>query len=113
MESPRISNASGLKDRVAETVARNLDPRRSTVALGLEVAAASLRKATRLLPGARPMARPAFTTADSLDAAANYVRNHDVRAIATDAGQRIKRHPGAALLTAAALGFLLARALRR
>ncbi len=48
-----------------------------------------------------------------METAAGYVRDQDLRAMLSDIQQTAKRHPGATLLTAAAVGFLLARALFR
>ena len=48
-----------------------------------------------------------------MQTAADYVREQDVQGMISDAGRGVKRHPGATLLTAAAVGFLLARTLSR
>ena len=51
-------------------------------------------------------------TADRVDATARYVRKNGAKEMASDVGELVKAHPGKALLVAAAVGFLAARALR-
>jgi hypothetical protein len=75
------------------------------VARGIDAAAASLQARADRLPGEK-VASAARKTAQAMESAADYVREQDVR-------QATRRHPGAVLLAAAALGFMLARALRR
>jgi hypothetical protein len=48
-----------------------------------------------------------------MEAAAEFVRDHDVETMIDDARQLVRRRPGATLLAAAALGFVLARAFSR
>ena len=88
------------------------DPR-STLAQGLESAANSLHDRAESLPGGDKIVRAAETAAGAMDSAADYVRNQDLRAMASDLRQIIRRHPGATLAIAAGLGFLLVRALSR
>jgi ElaB/YqjD/DUF883 family membrane-anchored ribosome-binding protein len=54
----------------------------------------------------------AHATADKIQAAADYLREHDARAMAEDLGEVVKRYPGQALAAAAVVGFLAGRALR-
>ena len=49
----------------------------------------------------------------SRQAIADYVRGQDFGAMVEDLGRLARKHPGATLLTAAAVGFLLARSLSR
>lgn len=44
---------------------------------------------------------------------ADYVREHEFDDMVSDAKEFARKHPGAILLTAAAVGFLLARSLSR
>lgn len=75
-------------------------------------AAFSLHERADRLPSGT-VARAAHTTADALQSTADYFRYQDLRGAARDLRQLVKRHPGATLLVAGALGFLLARGLSR
>jgi hypothetical protein len=101
--------ASDLGHRVADSV----DDKRGAVASGLESAASTLREKAEAMPGTAKVARAARATAGAVETAADYVREQDVRGMLSDVGRGVKRHPGATLLTAAAVGFLLVRALSR
>ncbi|HEY6516896.1 MAG TPA: hypothetical protein VIY50_12180 [Steroidobacteraceae bacterium] len=64
-------------------------------------------------PGGDAVKNAAHSAADALSSTAEYVRGHDLEEMRADVGKLVKDHPGAALLTAAALGFLVARSLSR
>ena len=49
----------------------------------------------------------------AMEDAADYLRDQDLRAMLSDVRDTVTRHPGAALLVAGALGFVIARALTR
>jgi ElaB/YqjD/DUF883 family membrane-anchored ribosome-binding protein len=78
----------------------------------MEAAAESLHSRADRMPGGEKVANAAHTAADAVERAADYVRDQDVRAMLSDVREAVKRHPGAMLLTAAAVGFLIARGLR-
>lgn len=86
---------------------------RDMLARRIQSAASTLRSRASWLPGRYKVARAAHTTADVMESAADYVREQDVRGMMADARQIARRHPGATLLTAAALGFLIVRSLSR
>jgi hypothetical protein len=48
-----------------------------------------------------------------MESAAGYVREHGVEDVVSDAKELARRHPGAVLLTAAAVGFMLVRSMSR
>ena len=54
----------------------------------------------------------AHTTADKIQVAADYLREHDTRAMMQDFEGLVRRYPGAALAAAAVVGFFAGRALR-
>jgi len=54
----------------------------------------------------------AHTTADKIQVAADYLREHDTRAMMRDFEGLVRRYPGAALAAAAVVGFFAGRALR-
>jgi hypothetical protein len=58
-------------------------------------------------------ASAADATAEAIEAAAEYVRDSDLRDMLADVRRIVKEHPGAALVAVAAAGFLLARAISR
>ena len=90
-----------------------LDEQRENITDRIDSAASSLHEQAERLPLGEKVAGAAHTTADALERAAGYVRDQDVEEILSDAQQIVKRHPGVALLAAAAAGFLLARAISR
>lgn len=52
----------------------------------------------------------AHTAADALSSTADYVREHDVKSMLSDLLKLARNNPGPALLTAAVMGFFVARA---
>ena len=83
------------------------------VASAIDSAAAALRERTETMPGGQKVAGAANTAADAMESVADYVRDQDLRSMLSDAQQIVRKHPGATLVTAAAIGFLLARSLSR
>ena len=108
-----IPNADSLgvsKGKAAEMgqrVADKIDENRDAAASGLESAAGALREKADTFPGGEKVANAAHATADAVGVAADYVRDNDVKAMLTDVQKLVKNNPGVALLTAAALGFLI------
>jgi hypothetical protein len=76
-------------------------------------AASTLHENADRLPGGESVARAAHTAADAIQTSADYFEDRDPREMLEDLRQMAMRHPGATLLTAVALGFLLARSLSR
>ena len=79
-------------------------------------AASTLREkadALDTMPGGRKVARAAYAAADAVQSTANYLGERDWNEVLGDARAFARRNPGATLLTAAAIGFLLARSLSR
>jgi hypothetical protein len=90
-----------------------IDGGKDSVARGIDSAASRLREKADRLPGGEKVANAAYRAADVMETAADYVANRDLREILSEVRQLAKKHPGATLLTAAAAGFLLVRALSR
>ena len=103
------SKAAEMGQKVADTVDQN----RGAAASGLESAASARRGKADTLPGGERVANAAHATADAVGVAANYVRDNDLKTMMADVQQLVKNNPGPALLTAAALGFLIARTFSR
>jgi ElaB/YqjD/DUF883 family membrane-anchored ribosome-binding protein len=114
--SPNPDSLSGSKGKAAELgqkVADKFDENRGAAASGLDSAASTLREKADTLPGGERVSNAAHATANAVGAAADYVRENDLRTMMADVQTLVKNHPGPALLTAAALGFVLARTFSR
>jgi ElaB/YqjD/DUF883 family membrane-anchored ribosome-binding protein len=105
--------AQRVKDRVADTGRRTvdkIDASREPTADALGRAASGIHettdRATQRLSGA------AHRAADRIQATADYVREHDLRAIGNDVVGIVNRYPRESVAIAVALGFLLGRAFR-
>jgi ElaB/YqjD/DUF883 family membrane-anchored ribosome-binding protein len=83
------------------------DQARSTAAAGLSAAAGAID--SNADEGANRARRAAHRTADALSSGANYIRDNSVRDMMEDAMDVVKNNPGAALLGAVAVGFLVGR----
>jgi len=106
------SQATSRAAEIGQKAAAAIDDKRDAVARGIASAASTLHAQAEDLPGEKA-ARAAHSAAAAMDRAADYVRDQDVTAMLSDVQQAAKRNPGVVILAAAALGFLLARALSR
>ncbi len=111
--APTIDDGDGfgtLKSKVQEVGARaaqRADQARVGAAAGLDNVASTLHQ-----KGER-VASAAHSAADAMTSGAEYLRDNDVRTMMNDLVEVIRRNPGPALIGAAALGFILGRALSR
>jgi ElaB/YqjD/DUF883 family membrane-anchored ribosome-binding protein len=99
-----------LKSKVQDVgakAAQRADKARVGAAAGLDTVASTLHQR-----GDR-VASAAHSAADAVSSGAEYLRAHDVQTMMGDLMEVIRRNPGPALLGAAALGFILGRALSR
>jgi ElaB/YqjD/DUF883 family membrane-anchored ribosome-binding protein len=104
------SFASRVKDRATQlgtTVSETMDRQRENAAKGLDRAASTIHE------GAGSAARMAHGVADGMENTASYLRNHTLGDMGGDIGNLCRRHPVQALVSAAVVGFLLGRAIRR
>ena len=99
--------------RMAQAAAGKIDQNRTAAAGGLESAASTLHEKADSLPGGESVKGAAHKAADALSSTADYVRENDVKSMMADVQQLVKNNPGPALLTAAVLGFLVARTFSR
>ena len=113
--------AARLKDQVGEKAAQardavvdfgrktvdTIDAQRTSAAGTLDQGASVLHEQADRVAGA------ARATADRLHATADYVRTQDIKAMAKDVEDLVRRYPGPALAIAAAVGFVTARVLQR
>jgi len=108
-----VSQAASRATEIGRRAAAVLDDKREAFASRIDSAASALASNADNLPGGEKVANAAWATAEALENAAGYVRDQDIESMLSDVGQIVKKHPGATLLTAAALGFVLARAMSR
>lgn len=103
-------NFTTLKSKVqgvGAKAAQRADRARVGAAAGLDTVASTLHQR-----GDR-VASAAHSAADAVSSGAEYLRAHDVQTMMRDLMEVIRRNPGPSLLGAAALGFILGRALSR
>ena len=101
------AEAQAAASELGRKAARKADQMRGRAADGLDSAAKSMHSG-----GAR-VASAADSAADALSSGARYVRENEIRDMLDDFMDILKDNPGAALLGAAALGFLIGRAVSR
>jgi ElaB/YqjD/DUF883 family membrane-anchored ribosome-binding protein len=99
--------------RFGQRAADAIDSKRQDAASGLESAAAGIHRTANSLPGGERVSGFAHQTADSLSNTAQYLRNHDVKDMASDMRRFVEDHPIPAVVGAALVGFLAGRAARR
>jgi ElaB/YqjD/DUF883 family membrane-anchored ribosome-binding protein len=101
-----------VKDRATE-MGRNAE---QSVNRGMQTAADKLQRTASSLrsnaPADNKVGQMANRAADSIEHAASYMRDHDVRDVMTDVEGAVRRNPGPSLAVAAAFGFLLGMAIR-
>jgi ElaB/YqjD/DUF883 family membrane-anchored ribosome-binding protein len=86
---------------------------RQSAASTLDSAASGIRSKADSLPGGADVSRFARRAADKIGGAAQYLREHEVKDMMSEAESFIKEHPAQALLGAALVGFLAGRSMRR
>jgi len=109
MKEQISDTTADVKDKVTEfgrKAADKIDDSRESAAGALDQTASSLHSGGDKLSGV------AHSAADKIQATADYVRRTDLKAMAEDVQDLVKRYPGQALAAAAVLGFLFARGLR-
>jgi hypothetical protein len=107
-DSPGVArNFEQAASKIARTAGRTAEQARNRTAAGLESAAKSVHS------GVDRMATAGHGAGDALASSARYVREHDVRDMTDDVMSMVRNNPGVALLGAAALGFLIGRAVTR
>lgn len=117
MPAGEPSTAERMRDTASEVKARaselgrkaadKAEEARAGTASRMHTAAGALHENTDRVAGT------AHSAAEALETSADYVREHDLRSMAGDLMDVVKNNPGAALLGAAAIGFLVGRALSR
>jgi hypothetical protein len=113
--------ATEVKEKVADFGRKtldNIDESRKRTAGALDQTAAKLHSGGDQLSGvahtaADQISGVAHGTADKLQAAADYIRETNMKRMGEDLKDIVKRYPGPALAAAAVLGFIVARGFRR
>jgi ElaB/YqjD/DUF883 family membrane-anchored ribosome-binding protein len=105
--SEAASDVKGTVTDFGRKAADRIDNSRESAAITLEKTATSIHSGGDKLSGV------AHSAADKVQATADYVRRTDLKGMAEDVQDIVKRYPGQALAAAAILGFLVARGLRR
>lgn len=106
LSSPGVE-AQAAAAELGRKAARKTEQARSRAAEGLDSAARSMHAGGERVAGA------VHTAADALSSSAQYMREHELRDMLDDMLEVVRSNPGAALLGAAALGFLIGRAMTR
>ena len=95
---------------LGDAAARRVDEGRYATANALEDAADAIDDNADSLPGGGRVANAARRAASKIGAASGYIRRNDFGDMMSDVEDVIKRNPLPSLLTAAAVGFFVGRA---
>jgi ElaB/YqjD/DUF883 family membrane-anchored ribosome-binding protein len=107
------STARNTVSNLGRSAVEAADNNREAAARGLQTAAATIRERADSLPGGQKVADFANGAADRLSSTADYVRHHDVRGMVDDLERLVKNNPAPCLVAAAAIGFVIGRAVAR
>ena len=111
-----VSDTTGkAQEKVGEmgrAVQGKIDENRDAAADTLQTVASRLHENAESIPGGEKAASLAHSTAEKVEATAQYVREHNVEDMMADLKNFVRRHPGQSLFAAAAIGFLLGRAFK-
>lgn len=120
LSRPGTGAAAALKEQLGEKAAQakdamtdlgrktieSIDAQRGSAAVTLDQTASGLRHQADKAVGV------AHAAADTLHATADYVRRNDTAGMASDVRDLVRRYPVQAIVSAIAVGFFVARALR-
>jgi hypothetical protein len=101
---------SKLKDKASQfgtSVSSSVDRQRETAARGLDRAASGLHE------GVGSAAKVGHGVADGMESTASYLRSHSFGDMGNDVMTLCRKHPAQALVSAAVLGFVMGRLIRR
>ena len=106
--------ANKAKDKTAQfgrAAAQTIEDGKQVAGDAIDSAASSIKSAASATGDA--VSGFAKKAAGAFDSSAEYMRNNDLKSMASDVTDVVKRNPGPALLAAVAVGFLAGAALRR
>lgn len=104
--------ATAVKDKAQDfgrSAVNKIEENRVSAAGALHDAASSLHDNAAKMPNGTDIAHSA---AEKVDAVAGYLQGHDTKQMMADVQTIVKKNPGPSILIAAAVGFLIGRALR-
>jgi uncharacterized membrane protein YeaQ/YmgE (transglycosylase-associated protein family)/ElaB/YqjD/DUF883 family membrane-anchored ribosome-binding protein len=107
------TTATDAAHAVAQAAADTVDRHRGAAAEVLAKAATSVRDGAARLPGGERVTQLAEAAGEGIDASARYVREHTAQQMIADLRQFVRRHPGAAVVSAAIVGILVGRGIRK
>jgi ElaB/YqjD/DUF883 family membrane-anchored ribosome-binding protein len=106
--------ASQVKEKVADLGKKatdKIDEQRARAASTLDSTASAIHERGDRIASSTSKAMHA--TAEKIESASDYLREHDASAMMDDFQRLVRRYPGQALAAAVVLGFLFGRSLRR
>src|ERR1700681_287272 len=112
MKEQAAEKAGQVKEKLSEfskKAGEQMDVQREKAASSFSSTATALHERGDQVASAASSA--AHATADKIQAAADYIRKNDFRAMAEDVSGVVRRYPGQALAAAVVVGFLAGRAL--
>jgi ElaB/YqjD/DUF883 family membrane-anchored ribosome-binding protein len=107
------SRAQDRSKQWTKTASETLGQQRENAAAGLERAASTVHEKAASIPGGPRAEKAAHRFAEGMEATAAYLHEHDFADMRDDLINVCRRHPAQALISAAALGFLLGTAIKR
>ena len=113
MEDQIAQRATQVKDKVADLgrkAADKIDEQRVRAANTLDSTASAINERGDRLVSTTSNA--VHATAEKIQSASDYLREHDASAMMDDFQRLVRRYPGQALAAAVVLGFLFGRTLR-
>jgi ElaB/YqjD/DUF883 family membrane-anchored ribosome-binding protein len=116
LKSKLSETATKAKDKIQEVsrkVQAKIEENRTPAAEKLQNAASALHQKADALPGGETVAGIAHKTANTMQATAEYVRGHNLQDARADVETFVRKRPGATLIAAAAVGFLIGHRFRR
>lgn len=106
-----MTEGLGQLSTAGDAAIEKLDSAREPVADALDTAANTVKRYSST--GGDRLEEVALSTAEWLGCAAGYIRGHDLREMAGDGREMVRRNPLPSLVCAAAAGFLLGTMLVR
>jgi len=111
--SDATTTAKAKVEEFGRAAVNKFDEGRVGTADALSSAASSLHDKAANFNAGQKVVDIAHSTADKMEATADYVRKHDMKQMVADVGTIVKSHPGRSLIVPVAVGFLAGRAFRR
>ena len=108
--SDSVSQVKETVSNLGTAAANKIDEGREAAAGGLKKAATAMHENAGGFSGGDKLTNLAHSAADVLDTTADYMRDHNTSRMMADVTTVVKNNPGASLVAAAVVGFLIGRA---